>query len=230
MSEQTGTSAGVAGAGFVDRRRVQRVRLIDRLRGTIGSCRVFIADVSTNGLRVLHQEPIGQPGDTVNVSFTWEGRGVTLRCEIVRSLLFRSESSTGRSLFHTGVRIVHASNAAQATLCELIEAHVARALDEQKANARGVPALAPQSFQSGRASHYVKHELVLGAWRETATTEPAQPEHGFTVAASHSQHDITMLRSAYERGSGPDGRDLIRRLAQLSIGTREGIPTRRFLP
>lgn len=229
MSEQP-NAGGRTEPGFVERRSVQRVRLVDRLRGTIGLQRIFIADVSTNGLRALHQEPIGKTGDVVSVSFAWEGRSITVRAEIVRSVLFRAESSTGRSLYHSGLRIVEASMASRISIRELIEAHVARALDEQKANARGVPAVAPQSFQTGRASHFVRHELMLGKWRETATTEAAQPEHGFTVAASHSQHEIAMLRSAYERGTGADGRDLIRRLAQLSIGTREGIPTRRFEP
>lgn len=230
MSEQSTASDTSASPGFVERRSVQRVRLLDRLRGTIGMTRIFIADISITGLRALHQEPVGKTGDVVSVAFTWEGRTIGVRCEIVRTLLFRSETSTGRSLFHSGMRIVEASMAARISLRELIEAHVARALDEQKANARGVPAIAPQSFQTGRATHYVRHELLLGRWRETVTNDAAQPEHGFTVAGTHSQHEILMLRSAYERGSGADGRDLIRRLAQLSIGTREGIPTRRFVP
>lgn len=229
MNEQPNAGGSVA-PNFIERRSVQRVGLTDRLRGTIGLTRIFIADVSTGGLRVLHQEPIGKTGEVISVSFSWEGRPISVRGEIVRTTLFRAESTTGRSLFHSGLRIVEASMAARITIRELIEAHVARALDEQKANARGLPAVAPQSFQTGRASHFVRHELLLGKWRETATTEAAQPEHGFTVAASHSQHEIAMLRSAYERGTGADGRDLIRRLAQLSIGTREGIPTRKFVP
>lgn len=230
MSEQQDARTGATSTGFVERRRVQRVKLMDRLRGTIGPTRVFIADVSVNGLRVLHQESIGKTGEVVNLVFTWEGNGITLRCEIVRSLLFRAESSTGRSLFHSGLRIVQASIVARSGLRDLIAAHVARALDEQKANAKGLPALAPLSFQTGHDTHYVRHDLSLGRWRETATSDSAQPEHGFTVAASHSPHEINMLRSAYERGTGADGRDLIRRLAQLSIGTKEGIPTRRFMP
>lgn len=230
MSEQASASDSPASTQFIERRSVQRVRLIDRLRGTIGGARIFIADISTSGLRALHQEPVGKTGDVIKVSFTWEGRTITVRCEIVRTLLFRSESSTGRSLYHSGLRIVEASMTARLALRELIETHVARALDEQKANARGVPAIAPQSFQTGRTTHYIRHELILDRWRETITNDATQPEHGFTVASSHSQHEILMLRSAYERGSGADGKDLIRRLAQLSIGTREGIPTRRFVP
>ena len=90
--------------------------------------------------------------------------------------------------------------------------------------------MAPQSFMTGKASNYVRHELVLGRWRETSTTDASQPDHGFTVASTHSQHEILMLRSAYERGSGAEGRDLIRRLAGLSIGNREAVATRRFVP
>lgn len=229
MNEQS-NAGGNATPGFVERRSVQRVRLTDRLRGTIGLTRIFIADISTSGLRALHQDPVGKTGEIVSVSFSWEGRAITVRAEIVRSVLFRADSSAGKPLFHSGLRIVEASMAARISIRELIESHVARALDEQKANARGLPAVAPQSFQTGRASHFVRHELLLGKWRETATTEATQPAHGFTVAATHSQREIEMLRSAYERGTGADGRDLIRRLAQLSIGTRDGIPTRKFEP
>lgn len=226
----TDNSAKSDAPGFVERRAVQRVRLIDRLRGTIGTTRVFIADVSLIGLRLLNQEPLGKVGDSVDLLFAWEGANIKLQCEIVRSVLFRAESSTGRSLFHTGLRITEASAEARAALRDLIALHVARALDEQKANARGLPAIAPQSFQTGSDTHFVRHELVLGRWRETATTDATQPAHGFTVAASHSPHEIEMLREAYEKGTGAEGRDLIRRLAELSIGTREGIPTRRFVP
>lgn len=222
-------TSGATATQVVERRKVQRVKLPEPMRGACGLTRIFVADVSTNGLKIVHQDRVGEIGADVNVRFDWDGKTVLLSCRIVRSLVHTTEA-TGKQLFHSGLAIVHASPAASANLRELIQAHVARALDEQKANARGLPAVAPASFQTGRASLFLRHELILGKWRETATTDPVQPEHGFTVSAEHTRHEIEMLRSAFERGNGKEGRDLIRRLAQLSIGTREGIPTRRFMP
>jgi hypothetical protein len=62
---------------FVERRRVQRVRLIEPLRGTIGASRVFVIDVSLRGIRVAHQEPIGRPGDKVTLQTQWDGSTLT---------------------------------------------------------------------------------------------------------------------------------------------------------
>jgi hypothetical protein len=213
----------------LERRRVQRVKLPEPIRGTCGATRIYIADISLSGMRVVHQDPIGKIGEDVTIRFDWDARPILLACRIVRSLV-QSSDPRGKQLVHSGLAIVHASTAATGSLRDLVESHVARALDEQKANARGLPAVAPASFQTGRASRFLRHELVLGRWRETETTDPLQPEHGFTVSVDHTKHEIEMLRSAFERGSGKEGRDLIRRLAQLSIGNREGIPTRRFTP
>lgn len=221
--------AGRAATPIIERRRLQRVKLPDPLRGSCGTARIYVADLSLNGLRIVHQDLLGEVGDDITIRFDWDGRTILLACRIVRSAVQSGEPGA-KQIFHSGLSIAHASTAATATLRELIETHVARALDEQKANARGLPAVAPSSFQTGRTSRFLRHELVVGKWRETTTTDPSQPEHGFTVSAEHTRHEIEMLRSAFERGSGKEGRDLIRRLAQLSIGTREGIPTRRFTP
>ncbi len=217
---------------FVERRRVQRVKLLEPLRGSAGSTRVFVIDVSLNGLRVAHQEPVGNIGATVTVMTSWDARPMKLECKIVRTQIHRAaDSATAKTLYHSGLVIAHADDNSLATLRELIHKHILRALDEQKANARGIPANAPQSNQRSQPVHYRRHELIAGKWRETDTTDPAQPANGFTVAASHSPEEVAMLRSAYEtadKASG--GHDLIRRMAKMSITTAEGIPTRRFMP
>ena len=212
-----------------ERRRVQRVTLPEPIRGTCGPIRVYVADISLNGLRIVHQDAIAAPGADVTIRFDWQGRPILLACRIIRSDVQSNDAGT-RKLIHSGLVIVHASTAATGSLRSLIEHHVARALDEQKANARGLPATAPASFQTGRGTRFLRHELVRGAWNETPTTDPSQPDNGFTVSAGHTKREIEMLRSAFERGEGKVDRDLIRRLAQLSIGNREGIPTRRFMP
>ncbi|HEV3486956.1 MAG TPA: hypothetical protein VG106_16205 [Vicinamibacterales bacterium] len=216
---------------FVERRRVQRVKLIEHLRGTIDAQRVFVIDVSLRGIRVAHQESLGRVGDTVTLSASWDGRPLRLQCELVRTQIHRAETATTKTLYHSGLTIRQALGTSAMTLRELIETHIKRAIDEQKANAQGIPAANAQSVQTGKPSHYMRHELIGGRWRETATSDPTQPQNGFTVSAEHSPHEVAMLRSAFERGDArTGGRDMIRRLAKLSISSAEAVSTRRFMP
>jgi hypothetical protein len=60
------------------------------------------------------------------------------------------------------------------------------------------------------------HELIHGVWRKKTTTDPRQPESGFTVSATESVHTIDFLRAAYAAGDRKM-RERIRKLAQLSI-------------
>ncbi len=63
---------------------------------------------------------------------------------------------------------------------------------------------------------YDRHELVHGVWRKTTTTDPRQPESGFTVLPTESIHEVDLMRAAYSVAD-PAGREIIRRLAALSI-------------
>ena len=111
----------------------------------------------------------------------------------------------------------------------MIAALVARALDEQKANARGVPAAAAQCFQTGKGTEFLRFELINGAWRRTATTRPDQPVQGFTISADENREHIEMLCHTFQNADEP-GRKLIKMMAELSISKAEGIPTRRYTP
>jgi len=57
---------------------VQRVRLAEPLRGTIGAVRIFVMDVSLRGLRVAHQENIGEIGSSCVVRCEWKGQPMDL--------------------------------------------------------------------------------------------------------------------------------------------------------
>lgn len=216
---------------FTERRRVQRVRLPEPLRGSIGGVRVFVMDLSLRGVRVAHQENIGDIGDPCVVRCEVDGRTMELQCSVVRTQVHRAgETKSARTLYHSGLEIQQVSALSAMLLRSIIEHHIAMAMDEQKANARGIPAVAAQSFQTGNSKHFVRHEYILGRWREIATTDATQPENGFTVAANHTPTEVEMLRNAFERGGISGSRDLIKRLAQLSITAGEGIPTRRYMP
>lgn len=71
-----------------------------------------------------------------------------------------------------------------------------------------------------RASLYECHELIHGVWRKRMTTDPRQPESGFTVRSTESIHTIDFLRAAYTAGDR-DTRERLRKFAELSIAHPE---------
>ena len=192
--------------------------------------RVFILDISLNGVRIAHQGTLPPPGRECVLSFEWEGHPIELRCEVTRSVLERlAKSPAEKSVYHAGLNIVEADARSRNELRKMIGALVARALDEQKANARGVPAEAAQCFQTGKGSEFLRFELINGAWRRTATTRPDQPAHGFTISAEEDREHVAMLCHTFENADEP-GRNLIKMMAELSISQTEGVPTRRYTP
>jgi len=212
------------------RRRFERVRLLKPIQGRIGAKRVFIVDVSVNGFRVAHQDAIGGIGEQPLLMFDWEGQSIAVRCTITRTDVQRvGTAASAKSLYHSGLEITHTGHGARSTLRDLVHGYVMRALDERKANARGIPPLAVQYHQTATATEFVRHELIGGTWRQTATTRREQPPNGFNVAADHSDEEIDMLRDAYERGD-KSARDIIRKMAELSIGSPAGIPIRKYTP
>lgn len=217
-------------AGSTDRRRLQRVKLIDPLPGNIDGQRVFIVDVSRHGLRVAHQESLGPQGERRRIEFEWDGHHVAVEGTLTHSRVQRvGVASYARSIYHSGFTIATISTRAEQVLREMIAWHVERALDEQKANARGIPAIAAMSFQTGRGTEYVRHVFGSGKWHEVHTTEPRQPANGFTISAAESEQEVLMLRSAWEAGDN-SARKIIQKMAELSISRAEGVPTRRYTP
>jgi hypothetical protein len=106
---------------------------------------------------------------------------------------------------------------------------VARALDEQKANARGIPSAAVQAFQTGKGTDFLRCELVDGTWRRTTTGRPEQPANGFTISAEEERDQVEMLCQTFETADAA-GRKLIQTMAEMSISKSEGVPTRRYNP
>ena len=134
-----------------------------------------------------------------------------------------------QSVYHSGLRIVDSSRESFDQLRELIGERILRALEEQKANARGIPPLAAYMYQPEKGDLYRRCELVDRTWRKTETIRPTQPQNGFTVSAEVDPWHIEMLCEAWE-ATTDEGRRLMRMLAELSISKREGIPTRRYVP
>ncbi|MGH9419941.1 MAG: PilZ domain-containing protein [Thermoanaerobaculia bacterium] len=213
-----------------ERRKYQRVTLVRPLVARIGAARVFLLEASLSGIRIAHQGNIPAEGSVCTIIFEWESVTVALECRITRNTLQKmARNANEKSVYHVGMEIVRASDVAMKTLRDLITAIVARALDEQKANARGIPAVAAQTFQTGKGTNFLRFEIVNGAWRRTETTRPDQPMNGFTISAEEDPDHIAILCETY-LSADAEGRKLIKIMSELSISKAEGIPTRRYSP
>jgi hypothetical protein len=210
-----------------ERRRVQRVHLLEPLPGRIRGKNVHVLDVSLRGVRVAHSEVLGPAGEGCELSFVWEGRPLVLDCRLRRSTVQRiGKASYARTLYHSGLE-VRPSGRSLEGLRELIKTHVERALDEQKANARGIPSAAAIAVST--PDDFVCHEFNGSTWRKVPTTDPGQPPDGFTIAANHSPIEIQMLRKAYALGD-ESARAAIQKIAELSLTSPEPVANRRYEP
>jgi hypothetical protein len=196
----------------------------------VGAIRVFLLEVSLSGVLVAHQGNIPREGSTAVVMFEWDSIAVALECRIARNTIQKmARNANEKSVYHAAMEIIRASDDAMKTLRDMIAEVVARALDEQKANARGIPAVAAQTFQSGKGSQFLRLELLNSAWRRTETTRPDQPMNGFTISADEPPEHVALLCETYASADN-ESRKLIKVMAELSISKAEGIPTRRYTP
>jgi hypothetical protein len=240
-------------------RRVQRVHLGVPLMARLGATSVVVVDISVLGARVEHPIPLGTAaGGTARLTFTWEDDEIVAECRIVRSRLERfSVGADGLTVYHSGLEFLDVGKETKEILKQRIGIFIARALHEQKLNARGV---LPESvekmpiFRSGqltenradvaeaigssalptsriaKESGYVCFQLENNhTWRKKRTHDPGQPSEGFTISATEDQLQMEMLCEAYAK-SDRDGRKMIQLFAQLSIAEGEGITPGRFEP
>lgn len=213
-----------------DRRQFGRVTPVQRVRGSVGVVPVYVIDLSLAGARVAHQDALPAVGGTSVLTFDWEGRTYSGPCEVRRTKLEKPAlSKFEKALYHSGLFLMKTDPESGRLLREIVQTSVIRALDEQKANAHGIPATAALSYQTGGGEDYLRCELRHQMWVKTSTREPEQPANGFTISSSEPPSKVAMLCRAYEIGD-PDGRRLIRTFAALSISKSEGIPTRRYAP
>jgi len=186
---------------------------------------VFVVDASTRGVRLMHSSLFPR-GAQCDVAFQWNGKPIEFTAQQRWTKLQRSSSSSG---YQSGFEIASIDNSSNAALRTLIESYVARALEEQKANAKGIPPLAASSMESVKAEMYMRHELIHGVWRKMPTTDSRQRQTGFTVPATESARQVDLLRAAYA-AADPSMRDMIRKLAELSIEHPQDMPARRYKP
>jgi hypothetical protein len=213
----------------LERRKFGRIRLDSPLHGKLQDSRVRILEMSVTGFRIAHEARFA-PNPPLDLTIEWDGRQIRLVCTIVRTTLWRLAKSLGeRSIYHSGLRVIESIDESFDTLRELMHERILRALEEQKANARGIPPLAAYMYQPEKGELYRRCELVNGVWRKTETIRPNQPTNGFTISAEVDPIHVNMLCETWEHTTA-EGRRLTQMLAELSISKGEGVPTRRYVP
>jgi hypothetical protein len=212
-----------------DRRRFHRIHLDPPLAGHLRDVPVNLVDLSLIGARIVSDARFS-PGTEHELIFSWNEHSARVTCTVVRCTLFSFAKAPGeKSLYQSGLRFKETIDDSDRTLRELIGSYVIRALEEQKANARGIPPLGQYAYVVGKGDRYRRCEFVDGKWRRTDTTRPEQPVSGFTISADISPYFIDLLCETYAL-SDEEGKKLTQTLAQLSISKAEGVPTRRYLP
>lgn len=243
---------------YAAKRKVERIRLAFPLMGRVGSLDVVVLDVSLLGCRLEHHFPL-RVGNTVRITFRWEEKQLELEAHIVRcSLATFSSGAEGLTVYHSGLRFTPPSEGATLLLRDLIAEQISRALEEQKANARGdMPRFLSKMaiFSSGgmltanagevaetfgaatslpyvriaRERGYVTYTLDRNYWKKKRSRDAAQPDEGFTVWAYEDESQIEQLAKAYEKGDA-EMRALIRICAEWSLIVDDSIPPQRFQP
>lgn len=212
------------------RPRLQRVVLAEALAGTLGGEKARVIDISLSGALVAHQFRAGK-GTILRLVFDWRGDPVHADCEVMRESLHAPPVKPGSSpIYRSGVAFRRFLGESENNLRQMIGDLVSRALDERKANARGIPPVVASSTQKGgRNRGYLTFVFVHGVWQRTESVDPIQPPDGFTVSIDEDPGQITLLCETYER-VGSSYRKMIQDMARLSIANQNGIPTRRYEP
>lgn len=214
---------------MIERRRYGRVRLETPLVADFAGTRARVLEVSVVGMLIAHEGKIS-PGTTHDLIIDWDGSELEFSCRVVRSTLWRLAKAAGeRSIYHSGLKVVAARGNASLRLRELLAERIIRALEEQKANARGIPPLAAYMYQPGKGELYRRCEFIDGVWRKSETIRPQQPPNGFTISADVDPANVDILCRTWEMTTA-EGRRLTQMLAELSIDKSEGVPVRRYVP
>ena len=189
-----------------ERRAFQRLTLAEPLDGWFGDFSVRLVDVSASGAQIEHDDPI--PSDARGLlRFFWRGNEVEILSETARlihdqrtGLRFLEESETLRSLLAMSAE-------------EVLRALEANARGDRTANVVGDETLT--SAWRTQITGFICWTFEDGHWHPHPSSDPDQPENGFTISASEDEDQVEMLRRTYETGDA-EARKMTRMLAQLS--------------
>lgn len=90
-----------------ERRRHQRVKLREPLRGAVGASRIYVLDASMGGMRVAHQGTLPPPGAYCRIELPSDLGTIKVDCEVVRTVAQPPPlTQTTKPIFHSGVAVV----------------------------------------------------------------------------------------------------------------------------
>ena len=205
-----------------ERRKFGRIQLNENLPANVDGIPVRIVEISVTGARLSHEQRFPRAASNT-FRIAWRGQSIRVQIEAVRSMLVRPGE------YQSGVRFVNTGDESDRLVRELIADHVTRALNEQIANARGIPPIEHYTFNPGKGDRYRRCEFVDGMWKKSETRDSSQPPKGFTISAEVDPAQVQTLCQTWV-ACDEEGRRLTQVLAQLSIDKREGGPTRRYIP
>jgi len=200
------------------------------MHGDFAGMPVLVTELSVSGARIRHEQRLPS-GSMQTMRVPWDQGGtVRVYAHVIRSTVVRLAKREGESsLYDTGLKIAPVDEVSQDILRDVIASYVIRAINEQVANAHGIPPLAAYSYQTGKTDRYRRCQLVAGSWRKTETDLPDQPPDGFTISTEVDPFSVDLLCRTWQVCDA-EGRRLTQLLAELSISKAEGVPTRRYLP
>ena len=205
-----------------ERRKYGRIQLAEKLTASVDGVPARVVEISVTGARLIHEQRFPRAATNM-LRIEWRGQAIRLQCEAVRSMLVRPNED------QSGVRFVNTGDESDRLVRELIGEYVTRALNEQIANARGVPPIGGYTYQTGKGDRFRRCEFIDGGWKKVETRDPSQPPKGFTISADVDPGHVQMLCQTWI-ACDEEGRRLLQILAQLSIDKREGVPTRKYVP
>lgn len=212
-----------------DRRRFGRIHLHPPYPARLGDTRVDVVDLSLAGARITSVARFA-PGSRLELTFDWEQSSVDVACHVIRCTLAQFAKAPGeKSIYQTGLQILETVGDSGQVLRQLIASTVVQALEEQRANALGLPPVGPLIDMDENNGRYRRCELTDGKWRRVETSNPDQPPEGFTISTSVETKYVDLLCETYQR-AGEEGRRLTKILAQLSVTKGEAVPVRRYVP
>lgn len=205
-----------------DKRQFGRIHLEPPLEGDVSGIPVLLHDISVRGGWIAHEGRL-PPSAKHRLRFRWSQSTITVAFTTVRSTFVRAGA------YETAFRIVDPLDSLEA-LRELIADHVVQAINEQLANARGVPPIEMLPMSPAKTTRFRRMEFQgEGRWRRHDTTSSEQPFNGFTVSAEIDPYYLAVLCRTWE-ACDAEGRKLTQLLAELSISESEGAVIRRYLP
>ena len=197
-----------------ERREFQRLNLNPPITGTLGAIPVTIVEIGVLGAKLQHSGTV--PERVPQLRFSYLGREVGIKCEVVRS--------TGA---HSGVRFLAAIGESGERLREMLGTLVMKEIDRRRTSPGSTPiphhTVDGDKTVRGADAGFLSYRFEDGKWIKRAVFLPEQPTGGFTVARALDSDEMKRLCRVYE-ASDDEGRRLIRLFAELSVSDVLEIP------